>query len=349
MTTPGDDEFISIYSAGSSFEAHVLKSKLLAADIECCVDNDGLQGIQGEIPFGITTSPRIWVSRKNAEAAKDLLNVADADSETLDETFDDEPDLDEPDLDQPESDDVSKKLGESRFRREWIVIAVLVAICAFTVWGIIQSDRESLVAGFRWEGYRATDRGEFDVALQEFTKAIETTPSDGSLYGERGYIYSKLKMYAEAVEDYSRAIEIGVGPHEADFLFSRAVCRQICGDYENARQDYESALILVPDDVEIRNALAWILAACPEDAVRDGRAAVDHAQKCVTASDEPEWYLIDTLAAAHAECGDFEEAVKTQARVVELAPSTEKDRSRKALELYQEDTPYRFQAPDFDL
>ena len=343
MNTPEDDQFVPIYSAASSFEGHVLKSKLLAADIDCRVDNDGLQGIQGEVPFGITTSPQVWVRRNDVDAARSLLGSTQESELEADGVGDGS------EVEQPKPDEVQEEIRETRSLRECTVIAVLFAVCAFTAWGIIKSERDTAASGYRWEAYRAMDRGELGVALREFTKAIETNSSDGSLYGDRGYIHHKLRKYPEAIEDYSQAIEIGPDEHRVIYFFNRGVSYQESGDYSKAKLDYEFALKLQPDDVECRNTLAWILATSPDETLRDGPASLALAQKCLDGTDEPKWYLLDTLAAAQAECGRFEDAVKTQTKVVELAPSEEKDECRQTLNLYREGTPYRIQEPVSDL
>ena len=50
---------------------------------------------------------------------------------------------------------------------------------------------------------------------------------------------------------------------------------------------------------------------------------------------------METLAAALANGEDFEKAVATQKRVLELAPTEERVRAKQILELYQHELPYR--------
>jgi tetratricopeptide (TPR) repeat protein len=53
------------------------------------------------------------------------------------------------------------------------------------------------------------------------------------------------------------------------------------------------------------------------------------------------WYYIDTLAAAYAEDGKFDNAVEWQTKAIELTPEEDKEELRSRLELYKQGKPYR--------
>jgi hypothetical protein len=50
--------------------------------------------------------------------------------------------------------------------------------------------------------------------------------------------------------------------------------------------------------------------------------------------------ILDTLAAAYAECGKFDEAVKWQREAVKLARDKEREELRSRLELFQKGKAY---------
>jgi Flp pilus assembly protein TadD len=66
------------------------------------------------------------------------------------------------------------------------------------------------------------------------------------------------------------------------------------------------------------NNYAWVLATSPADGVRDGALAVEVARRALAQRGEPDPGTLDTLAAALAEAGRFDEAARTQARALAL-------------------------------
>jgi Flp pilus assembly protein TadD len=108
---------------------------------------------------------------------------------------------------------------------------------------------------------------------------------------------------------------------------------------------YHQALTLKPDMVEALNNLAWILAASPSDALRNGAEAVRLAERACELSQRREPVLLGTLAAAYAEAGRFGEAVTTAEKARDLATAGGlKDVAAKnsdLLELYRAGRPYR--------
>jgi arylsulfatase A-like enzyme len=72
------------------------------------------------------------------------------------------------------------------------------------------------------------------------------------------------------------------------------------------------------DSVKIRNALAWALATVPDAALRDGARALALARAAVAETDGRHPDYLDTLAAAYAETGRFEQAVAAQRRALAI-------------------------------
>ena len=91
------------------------------------------------------------------------------------------------------------------------------------------------------------------------------------------------------------------------------------------------------------NNLAWLAATSPRQEFRDGKKAVEYARKACELTNWKEPGNLDTLAAAYAQSGDFQEAIKWQNKALE-SPAFPKDQVEKAhqrLEMYAAGKPYR--------
>ena len=95
-------------------------------------------------------------------------------------------------------------------------------------------------------------------------------------------------------------------------------------------------------DFEPLRELAWLLATCEAAEIRDGPRAVHYAEKAVAATNGKNGMVLDILAAAHAEAGQFAKAVSVQQQAIALLGD---ERSKNALasrlKLYESSVPYR--------
>jgi hypothetical protein len=95
-----------------------------------------------------------------------------------------------------------------------------------------------------------------------------------------------------------------------------------------------------PKDADTYAALALFLASCPESPQRDGKRALALALKAV-ALEKANANALEALAAAHAEVGEFEDAIRVQHQAVESPPLQDEAAARQRLKLYHKKAPYR--------
>ncbi|MEX0676821.1 MAG: tetratricopeptide repeat protein [Pirellulales bacterium] len=115
-----------------------------------------------------------------------------------------------------------------------------------------------------------------------------------------------------------------------------------------AAKHYREALRLQPElSFETRtytwaNNLAWLLATSPESELRDGPEAVRLAKLACQIAQDNDPGALDTLAAALAEVGRFQEAIEACKRAIELAPEQAKlvKSVKDRLKLYEASQPY---------
>ena len=75
--------------------------------------------------------------------------------------------------------------------------------------------------------------------------------------------------------------------------------------------------------------------------MRDGKQAVDLALKACQATQWKTWNLVGTLAAAYAEAGDFDQAIKYQKQVMVMpdVPEGERANQKMRLSLFEQRKP----------
>ena len=150
----------------------------------------------------------------------------------------------------------------------------------------------------------------------------------------------------EAIRHWQEAIRLKPDLAEAHYNLGAALAPK--GQWAEAMVHYQQALAIRPGAILSLNNLAWLLATCPQAALRNGVKAVELARAAEGLSGGNDPNALDTLAAAYAEAGQFPEAVETAGRALALAlaqnnPQVEGIRAR--LKLYQDGSPYHDPRP----
>jgi TPR repeat protein len=148
------------------------------------------------------------------------------------------------------------------------------------------------------------------------------------------------KDYAEAAKWYRRAAE----QNEAQAQYHLGLCyangQGVAKDYVEAVKWYRKAAECGATNALI--PLAWILATTKNSAIRDGADAVVFAEKAVTATSRKKPADLDTLAAAYAEAGQFNKAVRTEQEAIALSQTAaEKNDYTARLKLFKAHVSYR--------
>jgi serine/threonine-protein kinase len=136
-----------------------------------------------------------------------------------------------------------------------------------------------------------------------------------------------------AIQDYTARLKLE--PRNAPIYNLRAVVYYELRDYPAAIADHVTACELAPNDPAAFNHVAWIWATCPKPEYRNGPMAVEHATRACTLTRYEKAFCIDTLAAAYAACGRFDEAVKWAEKAIDLVDEEAKADYRKRLDLYR--------------
>ncbi len=181
-----------------------------------------------------------------------------------------------------------------------------------------------------------------DKALADFDHAVQTDPKNARAWQLRGSLYSQKGEKEKALADFKEAIAIDAND-PATYLF-RSQHYLIENEPEKGLADLEEVMRRAPDYSGAANDYAWTLATNPKDSIRDGHKAVEYAKKACHGTDYKYARSLDTLAAAHAEAGEWDDAVKWQTEAATLAEKSHPEDvkgMKERLTLYKEKKPFR--------
>jgi tetratricopeptide (TPR) repeat protein len=177
----------------------------------------------------------------------------------------------------------------------------------------------------------AMELADYPRALTDLQDALLKNPNFVEALNNRGIVRQKMQRYDEAITDFTAALK--VNPQYIDALGNRAYSWRQKSEFTKAIADLEEAIRLSPRSFEATNDLAWILATCPNESFRNPARAIELAKSACAMTEYRQWNTLDTLAAALASAGQYEEAGKWSATAVEQCPPGEKERMRKHLAL----------------
>ncbi|MGD0615843.1 MAG: hypothetical protein ABSA69_10435, partial [Verrucomicrobiota bacterium] len=180
-----------------------------------------------------------------------------------------------------------------------------------------------------------------------FRHALDVTSNNMMAEFLLGDALIKERKAAEGLVHLERVVQLfpGYGPAQskiADVLAMHGRIREAIGHYH-------AVLLYRPDTPIVMNNLAWILATNDDPDIRDSAEAVRLAEGACALTRRQVALFVGTLAAAYADAGRFDDAVKTAQEACATATAAGEtglaEKTRRLLELYRADKPCRESAP----
>lgn len=185
--------------------------------------------------------------------------------------------------------------------------------------------------------------GDQEQALRSYQTAVESNADDPIALLHLGDLQHQTGDTGSAEVSYRTAVKL-VAEQDDQTAWNRATIGQhqaLQRSYAEAIASYEAALDLDERHHWTLSNLAWLLATCPNETLRDGQRAVELADSACELTLNRSWLALSSRAAALAEVGRFDEAVETQRDVLERAPHVEKPALRDRLAAFEAGRPYR--------
>ncbi len=198
-------------------------------------------------------------------------------------------------------------------------------------------------------------------AIIEFQEVLRIEPRHAMAHSYLGFIFGKQSSLDKAIEHCKKALQtdpdvkivvkqISVANllselQKAKVHYEKAIGFHAEGDFKQAVFHYRNVLTFRPDYLVALNNLAWILATCENEQLRNPVEAVGFAKRACELTSYKEAKILDTLGVAYAATGEFAEAVSITEKAVELAKASGDDELandlQRRLGLYKTDQPYR--------
>jgi len=192
-------------------------------------------------------------------------------------------------------------------------------------------------------GILLIDTGKEELAIPEFREAIRLDPGLAASHFQLANLLMRRKKDEEAGREYG--IVASLEPQNGFARLMQAMASVHAGAYAQARSLLEEASVSLPKDPDIANALARLLAAAPDPAVRDERRALRIIDALVRSQQGDGFEEGVTMAMALAAAGHFQEAAETQRAIIhQLEESRKSDLARllgQNLDLYEHEKPCR--------
>ncbi len=192
-------------------------------------------------------------------------------------------------------------------------------------------------------GLALATKGNSNAAIVQFREALRLEPNYPEADCNLGMALAQSGRLDEAAHYFSEALRLRPDFIEAHYNAAKAAAA--LGRSAEALRQYEEALRLQPDHLNALNNLAWLLATGNDPQFRHTEQAVLLAERAgaLTAHHDPE--VLDTLAAAYAATGKFDEAVRVAQQALGLATAAGQNalagKIQERLDLYKAGRPFR--------
>lgn len=152
--------------------------------------------------------------------------------------------------------------------------------------------------------------GQYTLAIDRYSQAIEAAPDLVAAYYNRANANSRAAHYEDALADYDRALELA--PDDSDALNNRGMLHLYREEYAKAEADFDAALAVEPGDttIVVNRGLARLNLGQPAAALAD----FEHAARLDPDDGAAEY----GAAQASAALARRDDALRHVARAMEL-------------------------------
>jgi tetratricopeptide (TPR) repeat protein len=192
-------------------------------------------------------------------------------------------------------------------------------------------------------GCALSDANQLNEAVLHLNSALRIVPTYATARHNLGKVLAKQGKLDEAIACFNEFLR--QNGDSAEIRYRLAVLWGMQGKYDEAIKHLGRTVELAPDNFSALSDLAWLLATADEVTAEDADKAVKFARRACELTGHNAHRALDTLAAAYAATGKFDDAVTTAEQAVNIAKNSgQKDIAgeiQKRIELYKTGQRYR--------
>jgi tetratricopeptide (TPR) repeat protein len=192
-------------------------------------------------------------------------------------------------------------------------------------------------------GVALREQGNYDAAIWHFHAALRINPNNAIAHNNLGVVLARKGNAKEAAYQFSEAIRIDPDYAGAYYNLGKIFANQ--KKIKDAISYYRKTLHINPNMTQALYNLSWILATHRDAEYRNGEDALKLAQRLCKITRYKQPLALDSLAAAYAEVGSFDDAVSTTKKAFKMAREQGLGELvqglKKRLQLYEKRRPYR--------
>jgi tetratricopeptide (TPR) repeat protein len=175
-----------------------------------------------------------------------------------------------------------------------------------------------------------SSQGKFGEAASHYKESLVSDPDSPDAHNNLAYLLGREGKLDSAAAEFSTALKLKPGMWQAEFGLADVFKRQ--GRFSEAIQSYRNVLNSRPDLPEALCSIAWIEATTTTATLRNGPEALAFSKKACDLTGGKNPNCLRALAAAHAEVGNFKEAIDAAQQVVVIFTSAGQGESAKRAE-----------------
>jgi tetratricopeptide (TPR) repeat protein len=164
--------------------------------------------------------------------------------------------------------------------------------------------------------------GRLNEAIEQLNQVRPNDPNYADTRKGIGILLTLKGRIDEAIPYFNEALRTESRTGKVKIYYNIGSAYEQNGRYKEAIRFWNMALELEPNNILISNSAAWLLATTDDTSIEDANRAIVLSERACELTGYKDPSILDTLAAAYAASGKFEDAISTANKAVDSAKAT---------------------------